>query len=215
MPNNKLGIDEMKSLAKSKGGQCLSTKYINHKSRLRWHCSLEHEFRLTPNAIKNQNRWCPQCTLENMRKALTKGPEHIMKVISEEAPQFPRKSYVQDRRRKLSEEQIEEIRHLRKMGLPLLKIAKKFGIAHQTVMYHTDPKGRKRRNKLAYLCYKERLARNPALRDKMKQARARYVQERLKEPGFRRYYYKVRNIRTKRNYYLKRERIPSSPSEYN
>jgi len=36
------------NLAKSKGGECLSTEYINAHRKLLWKC-------------KNKNGWCPQC----------------------------------------------------------------------------------------------------------------------------------------------------------
>lgn len=209
MPRLKLTIQEMNSLAESMGGKCLSKEYVSTKTKLRWRCANEHEFEATPNAVKNQGTWCPICGFQRMRKSLIRDEKHIMKVISEESPKFPRKDPSHDKRRKLTEEQVEEIKHLRKMGNYLVAIAKKFGIAHQTVMYHTDAERKKRINRLIYLSRKERLSRDPEYKQKMRQASAKYIDERLKEPMFRRYYNKVRNIRSKYNYYRKGGRIPN------
>ena len=55
-----LTIEEMKALAAKKGGECLSDKYKNNKTKLLWRCSCDHEWWTTPNNIK-RGGWCPAC----------------------------------------------------------------------------------------------------------------------------------------------------------
>lgn len=47
-------------LAVSRGGELLSTKYIGCRSKLRWRCSLGHEWEALPLNVKN-GTWCPTC----------------------------------------------------------------------------------------------------------------------------------------------------------
>jgi len=58
MPS-KLTISNIKTFAESKGGQCLSTEYINAKHKLTWCCSNNHIWDSSyDNALK---RWCGIC----------------------------------------------------------------------------------------------------------------------------------------------------------
>jgi len=59
--SNKLTIKEMQELAKSRGGKCLSEKYIGNHNKLKWQCSKGHEWEAAPNHIKNSGTWCPKC----------------------------------------------------------------------------------------------------------------------------------------------------------
>ena len=72
---NKLrkNINDMHTLAQSRGGVCLSTKYVNNRIKLRWQCSKDHTWTATPHNIQ-RGKWCPTCagtikgTIEGMRK---------------------------------------------------------------------------------------------------------------------------------------------------
>lgn len=72
-----LTLDEMKALAKSKGGQCLSKRYVTALTPLRWECAKGHQWRAAPASIKS-GHWCPHCagnvrhTIEMMRELATK-----------------------------------------------------------------------------------------------------------------------------------------------
>ena len=57
----RLGIEAMREIAKSRGGQCLSTEYRSINSPLIWKCAVpEHAtWSATPGTIKKS--WCPQC----------------------------------------------------------------------------------------------------------------------------------------------------------
>jgi len=72
-------LAEMQEMAKFKGGVCLSKKYINDRTKLKWQCKEGHVWDTTPNNIK-RGTWCPYCarvakkTLEDMQKiAISKG----------------------------------------------------------------------------------------------------------------------------------------------
>ena len=57
----RLTLTQMQTLAYEKGGQCLSTAYVNNKAKLRWRCQHGHEWEAVPSSIK-QGHWCPHCT---------------------------------------------------------------------------------------------------------------------------------------------------------
>ena len=53
-------IEEMKQIAKSLGGKCLSDTYTNNATKLTWKCSRGHEWQATPNSIL-KGTWCRKC----------------------------------------------------------------------------------------------------------------------------------------------------------
>ena len=57
----KLTIEEMRELAESRGGKCLSEKYVNACTKLHWQCAKGHEWEATPGNVKNAHTWCPVC----------------------------------------------------------------------------------------------------------------------------------------------------------
>lgn len=63
----KLTIQDMRALAKSHGGECLSDEYISEHVKLRWRCAEGHEFLLAPNNVKRKPNgtrkpsWCKLC----------------------------------------------------------------------------------------------------------------------------------------------------------
>lgn len=54
-------IEDMHTLAKSRGGQCLSEKYVNGRTKLIWKCANGHVWNAKPDNIK-QGKWCPDCS---------------------------------------------------------------------------------------------------------------------------------------------------------
>ena len=65
-------IEDMRLLAESRGGKCLSEVCTNTKSDLLWCCSEGHKWWASPNEIQ-QGNWCPSCsgrgkTIEDMKK---------------------------------------------------------------------------------------------------------------------------------------------------
>ncbi|WP_434284699.1 zinc-ribbon domain-containing protein [Clostridium botulinum] len=66
-------LQELKQLANSKGGECLSTEYLDSNTKLKWKCRKGHIWNASPISVKNQGHWCPECvrnkkyTLEQMK----------------------------------------------------------------------------------------------------------------------------------------------------
>jgi len=53
----KLTIEEMQRIAESRGGKCLSEKYINNRTKLKWQCEKGHIWEAAP-----RRSWCPYCS---------------------------------------------------------------------------------------------------------------------------------------------------------
>ena len=59
--SQRLTIEEMKAIAKDRGGKCLSKKYTNARTKLRWQCGdFKHIWYATPDSVK-RGSWCPVC----------------------------------------------------------------------------------------------------------------------------------------------------------
>ncbi|MHC4627681.1 MAG: hypothetical protein ACYTDV_11920, partial [Planctomycetota bacterium] len=56
----KKSIDDMRRLAESRGGKCLSGEYSRITERLLWECADGHVWKATGRDIR-QGRWCPEC----------------------------------------------------------------------------------------------------------------------------------------------------------
>jgi hypothetical protein len=55
------GLMEAKEIAHSRGGMCLSTKYINLCVPMQWMCNKGHKWFASFNGIKHAKSWCPYC----------------------------------------------------------------------------------------------------------------------------------------------------------
>ena len=56
----RLTLEQMKEMAKSRDGRCLSNRYRNSATKLEWRCSVGHEWSATPLQVK-KGHWCPFC----------------------------------------------------------------------------------------------------------------------------------------------------------
>src|SRR3989339_104213 len=56
-------LNNLKFLAKSKNGECLSDKYVNNSTHLQWKCKKGHIWKAKPGNIKS-GKWCPKCAYE-------------------------------------------------------------------------------------------------------------------------------------------------------
>jgi hypothetical protein len=58
-------IQDMRKLAHSQGGKCVSTVYKNARTKVEWRCTDGHEFEATADVVKTALRhgreWCPAC----------------------------------------------------------------------------------------------------------------------------------------------------------
>lgn len=58
--SKKLTLLDMQALAKSRGGECLSSIYANVNTKLLWICGAKHQWEATPDKIR-RGTWCPVC----------------------------------------------------------------------------------------------------------------------------------------------------------
>lgn len=63
--NRPLSIEKMRSIARARGGSCLSSRYVNGKTPLLWSCKYGHIWKAWPANVKDGSRrkgsWCPEC----------------------------------------------------------------------------------------------------------------------------------------------------------
>lgn len=65
----RLTIGQMRAIARARGGECLSTRYVGCETNLLWMCADGHVWRAVPNNVKNQRTWCPECKNGRTRPA--------------------------------------------------------------------------------------------------------------------------------------------------
>lgn len=63
----KMSIEEMRKVAASRGGNCLSETYVNNVTPLLWVCRENHEWYAQPTRVK-AGSWCPVCYDMERRK---------------------------------------------------------------------------------------------------------------------------------------------------
>jgi len=63
--NAKLSIKPFQDWAKLNGGECVSTTYINNKSKLRFRCAEGHLFLIAPYSLHQGTGWCSECRRTN------------------------------------------------------------------------------------------------------------------------------------------------------
>lgn len=59
-------VAEMKTLARERGGQCLSDTYVTTPPGMRWRCARGHEWHVAPRQIR-RGSWCPRCAYSERR----------------------------------------------------------------------------------------------------------------------------------------------------
>lgn len=57
----RLGIARMQEVAHERGGQCLSTVYLNSSTKLQWMCHRGHAWFASPSNVVLHGTWCPDC----------------------------------------------------------------------------------------------------------------------------------------------------------
>jgi thiol-disulfide isomerase/thioredoxin len=84
-------IEDMQQLASQRGGKCLSEKYINNHTPLRWQCEKGHIWFSTPDNIKSNGVWCKLCKkLEKKDIHL----EHLQQLAKERGGKCLSKKYI-------------------------------------------------------------------------------------------------------------------------
>jgi hypothetical protein len=56
----RLTLGEVRTLAARRGGECVSDRYLNTRTKLRWRCAAGHEWEAAPGQVK-AGQWCPHC----------------------------------------------------------------------------------------------------------------------------------------------------------
>ncbi len=57
----RLSIEEIKEIAKQRGGECESKVYVNNRTKLKFRCKKGHTWKATPDKIK-RGQWCAVCS---------------------------------------------------------------------------------------------------------------------------------------------------------
>ena len=66
--SQRLTIEEMKAIAEDRGGKCLSKKYTNARTKLKWQCGdFKHIWYAIPDSVK-RGSWCPVCARRKASK---------------------------------------------------------------------------------------------------------------------------------------------------
>ena len=68
-------IEEMHRVAKEKKGKCLSSKYINIHTKLKWQCARRHVWNATPASVFHNRSWCAIC-----RNSIDRSTKHIFHI---------------------------------------------------------------------------------------------------------------------------------------
>lgn len=58
---DKLSLEDMRSIAVTMGGECLSKHYTNNSTKLQWKCKNAHIWFAVPASVLNGS-WCPECS---------------------------------------------------------------------------------------------------------------------------------------------------------
>ena len=57
----RLSIRILNSIAKQRGGRCLSKRNANFRIPLCWQCAVGHRWKAFATNVKNRGTWCPYC----------------------------------------------------------------------------------------------------------------------------------------------------------
>ena len=66
---NRLTLTDMQRAARSRGGRCLSRRYVNSYTPLQWQCAGGHRWRAIPHSVR-QGHWCKACAIDRRRQGL-------------------------------------------------------------------------------------------------------------------------------------------------
>lgn len=64
----RFGIEDMRAIAAERGGRCISRKFVDVKTQLRWECEAGHRWWMTPETVRQRGVWCPECRPVRPRK---------------------------------------------------------------------------------------------------------------------------------------------------
>jgi hypothetical protein len=73
----KLSLRDAQQAAAERGGECLSTRYVNTNTKMRWRCAEGHEWEAILLSIRNHGTWCASCSLFKREKECRRWFEHF------------------------------------------------------------------------------------------------------------------------------------------
>lgn len=67
--NAKIRLEDAKKLAKLRGGECLSTEFVDIRTKLLWRCKKGHEWKVAY-VFAKRGQWCPECARDKIRNTI-------------------------------------------------------------------------------------------------------------------------------------------------
>ena len=61
-------IENLRRVARKRGGECLANSLVSSRKKLRFRCSRGHEWDATPLSIISYGTWCPYCAAMRRHK---------------------------------------------------------------------------------------------------------------------------------------------------
>jgi hypothetical protein len=89
-------LKEMQEIANEKGGLCLSTKYVNNSTKLRWQCREGHNWETAPHHVK-AGEWCPKCAVKRVADSRRLSLEDIQEIAQRKEGFCLSKEYINNR----------------------------------------------------------------------------------------------------------------------
>jgi hypothetical protein len=90
----KLTIEELQRIAEERGGKCLSKKYINNYTKLKWRCKEGHKWEAISTSIKYAKTWCPVCAKKILEDKLKLTIEEMQQIAKARGGKCLSKEYI-------------------------------------------------------------------------------------------------------------------------
>jgi len=85
---------KMQKIARERGGKCLSDKYVNNITKLKWMCHKGHTWNAIPTHIVSSKSWCPVCQGRPANQPQKLTIEEMQKIARERGGKCLSKTYV-------------------------------------------------------------------------------------------------------------------------
>jgi hypothetical protein len=86
----------MRAIARERGGRCLSQRYVDSKTKLRWRCAAGHEWSAIPLNVA-RGHWCPVCGNERQGRQKAHTIEMMREVAARKGGECLSESYRNNR----------------------------------------------------------------------------------------------------------------------
>jgi hypothetical protein len=91
--HSRWSIEDMRGLARARGGDCLSAQYSNAETKLRWRCGRGHVWTTAPKNVTSGS-WCPECAIARRREASPCDIETMRQIARERGGRCLSSTYV-------------------------------------------------------------------------------------------------------------------------